>query len=549
MTRVCLIGCVFLVIGCGDGASTDEDAGIDDSGIDDAGPVLDAGICDTFECECEEDDDCAEHEVCDSSSGPGRVCACAPAYEDNGSGCEFAGAPLAPGFDDPAPWTTSGGAVLDGTAIGSDDAGEVRWSGDAICDSSGVSQTFTMPTYGRAEPLAFQITYRGDSESNEARPQVGINERWTRFPRRDSFFTQTSCLGEAGFGGDVEFRVDGHSVFCPNSDVSDELVVDRFELVRAEDVELDCPEPGFVLDGDFEGDGTAWTLLGDASVQDDIGQNGTRAARLQTATLCSIAAMTGVASLPLPATMASQALRFYWSGTPGRALQVLAADAFVSELTASGEATISTLCLPPHAAGLAREITFALPITGGMCANPDVRDFVVDAVEVVSEAKCGDDPFILDGDFELAVTGTVPGSWRFSGGDTRGTVGVVTGSAQSGDASLRFTAHEQCVFLSARATIVVPKPDATGGPALKYFYQADDNPETTLESQPGNGPLPEGGAGFVEETVCLNPALATQPQEVSFRMQRSGPCGTTFPEEEAFIDNVRVTTDPACPSE
>ena len=165
MTRICLIGGVLLVVGCGDGASTGEDAGIDDAGIDDAGiddagPVLDAGICDTFGCECDEDDDCAEHEVCDSSSGPGRVCACAPAYEDNGSGCEFAGAPLAPGFDDPAPWTTSGGAVLDATAIGSDDAGEVRWSGDAICDSSGVSQTFSMPTYGRAEPLAFQERFR-----------------------------------------------------------------------------------------------------------------------------------------------------------------------------------------------------------------------------------------------------------------------------------------------------------------------------------------------------------------------------------------------------
>ncbi len=547
MTRICLIGGVLLVIGCGGAASTDGNE--DDAGIDDAGPVLDANICDTFECECDEDDDCAEHEVCDSSSGPGSVCACAPAYEDNGSGCEFAGAPLAPGFDNPAPWTTSGGAVLDATAMGSDDLGEVRWPGDAICDSSGVSQTFTMPPYSRAEPLAFQITYRADGESTDARPQVGINETWSRLPRRFSFFTQTICLGQAGFGGDVEFRIDGHSVFCPSSDASDELVVDRFELVRAEDVELDCPEPGFVLDGDFEGDGTAWSPIGDALVQDGVGQNGTRAARLQTATLCSTASMTGVTSLPVSATLANQALRFYWNGTPGRALQVLAANVFVSELTASGEATVSTVCLPPHSRGLAREVTFTLPITSGTCADPDVRDFVVDAVEVVSEAECGDDPFLLDGDFELAGTEVVPSGWHFSGGGARGTVGVATGNAQSGDASLRFTGREQCLFVSARATMVVPKPDASGGPALKYFYQADNNPETTLESQPGDGPLPKGTAGFVEETVCLNPALATQPQEVSFRMRRSGPCGTTFPEEEAFIDNVRVTTDPACPSE
>jgi hypothetical protein len=541
MARVCLIGCLFLVIGCGDATSTNGDGGIDDGG-----PLPDADICDTVECECDEDDDCAEHEICDSSSGPGRVCACAPAYEDRGSGCEFAGAPLAPGFDDPAPWTTSGGAVLD--------AGEVMWSGDAICDGSSISQTFTMPSYGRAEPLAFQITYRNNRESSDARPQVGINESWSRLPRRfslSSFATQELCLGEAGFGGDVEFRIDGHSGFCPSSETSDELIVDRFEVVRAEDVGFECPDAGFVLDGDFEGDGTAWSPIGDASIQDGVGQDGTRAARLQTATLCSTAAMTGVVSLPVSTTMASQALRFYWNGTFARALQVRVADVFVPELTASGVATVSTVCLPPHSRGLAREITFALPSTPGMgmCGDPDVRDFIVDTVEVVSEPECGDDPFILDGDFELAMSGTVPGGWRFSGGGTRGTVGVVTGNAQSGDASLRLTAHEQCVFLSARATMVVPKPDATGGPAVKYFYRVDDNPETTLESRPGNGPLPEGTAAFVEETVCLNPALATQPQELVFTMQPSGPCGGTFPEEEAFMDNVRVTTDPACPSE
>jgi len=546
--RVCLIGCLFLVFGCGNDAGAGGDAGIDDGG-----QLPDADICDSVECECDTDDDCGAHEVCDTSSGPGRVCVCAPAYEDDGSGCQFAGAPLAPGFDDPAPWTTTGGAVLDATATGGDDPGEVTWSGDAICDGSRVLQTFAMPPYGRAEPLAFQVTYRGDSESFEARPQLAFNERWVRLPRRSEFFTQSFCLGEAGFGGDVEFRVDGHSGFCPTFAEVDELVVDRFEVVRAEDAEFECPAPGFVLDGDFEGDGTAWSPIGDASVQDGVGQNGTRAARLQTATLCSAAFMTGVASLPVSASMPNQALRFFWTGTAGRVLQVQAADAFVAELTASGEATVSTVCLPPHSRGLARAVTFALPITtgsdGSSCGDPDLRDFVVDTVEIVSEAACGDEPYLLDGDFELAVTGTVPGSWSFGGGGPRGSVGVVTGNAQNGDASLHFTAQQTCAFLSARATIVVPKPDATGGPALKYFYQVDDNPETSLESRPGNGPLPKGTAGFVEETVCLDPVLATQPQELVFTMQRIGPCDITFPEEEAFIDNVRVATDATCPSE
>ncbi|MBW2381791.1 MAG: hypothetical protein JRG70_20040 [Deltaproteobacteria bacterium] len=417
--RVCLIGCLFLVFGCGNDAGAGGDAGIDDGG-----QLPDADICDSVECECDTDDDCGAHEVCDTSSGPGRVCVCAPAYEDNGSGCAFAGAPLAPGFDDPAPWTTSGGAVLDATATGSDDPGEVTWSGEAICDGSGVSQTFAMPPYGRAEPLAFEITHRNNRESSDARPQIGIKEAWSRLPRRFEFFTQSICLGEAGFGGDVEFRIEGHSVFCPSSETSDELIVDRFEVVRAEDVGLECPDPGFVLDGDFDGDGTAWTPLVNASVQDGVGQNGTRAARLQTATLCSAAFMTGVASLPVSTSMPNQALRFFWNGTTGRVLQVRAADGVVADLTASDQATVSIVCLPPYTQGLARDVTFALPFTQAgtdqLCSDPDIRDFVVDTVEVVSEAECGDDPYLLDGDFELAATDTVPGGWRLGGADTRG---------------------------------------------------------------------------------------------------------------------------------
>ncbi|MBW1757241.1 MAG: hypothetical protein JRJ80_13850 [Deltaproteobacteria bacterium] len=76
MMRVCLIGCLFLVFGCGNDAGAGGDAGIDDGG-----QLPDADICDSVECECDTDDDCGAHEVCDTSSGPGRVCVCAPAYE------------------------------------------------------------------------------------------------------------------------------------------------------------------------------------------------------------------------------------------------------------------------------------------------------------------------------------------------------------------------------------------------------------------------------------------------------------------------------------
>ncbi len=542
MTRGCFIIFLCLQLACaGDAPVDDGDAGIDDGGM------MDADICDTVECDCDIDDDCAALEVCDSAP-MGRFCVCAPGYQGDGNACVFVGAPLAPGFDDAAPWTTTGGASLDPTAQGSDDPGEVRWPGNSICDGSSVFQTFTMAPADRVEPLAFEITYRGENLVFEARPQVGINEFWSRFPRRDEFSTQAVCLGEAGYGGDIEFRIDATSNFCPASDAQDELIVDRFEIVRAQDVGLECPDPGFALDGDFEGDGTAWSAIGDASVVDGIGQDGTRGAQLRTATVCSTAAFSGTVSLPLPSTLPSQALRFYWGGTAGRALQVFVADGFVAELVAggpSGSASTSTVCLPPHTRGLARSLTFSLPVTLGMCGSPDVRDFVVDSVQVTLEPACGDDPYVLDGDFELGGS-ALPTSWRFSGVGERGSVGIADGVAQSGNASLRFTAQQQGAFVSARTTVVVPKPDSTGGPAIKYFYQLGNNPETTLESRPGNGPLDENTSGFVEETVCLDAELATQPLELTFTMQRSGPPGVPFPEEQGFIDNVRLTTDASC---
>jgi hypothetical protein len=538
----CFIFLFLFSIGCGStSTATNEDGGVDDGGM------TDADICDTVDCDCDTDEDCAALEVCDSAP-MGRFCVCAPGYQSDGDGCVFVGAPLAPGFDDAAPWTTEGGAVLDPTAEGGDDPGVVTWPGDSICDDSRVFQVFPMARESRVDPLVFEITYRGENLEFEARPQVSINEHWARFPKRDDFFTQTSCLGEAGFGGDVEFRIDATSSFCPASDAADELIVDRFEILRAQDVGLECPEPGEVLDGDFGGDGSAWASIGDAMIEDGIGQNGSPAARLRTATRCSTAAFSGTLSLPLESNLANQALRFYWNGTAGRALQVLVADTFAAELIAGGgaSASTSTICLQPHTRGLARSVAFSLPVTSGMCGTPDLRDFVVDSIEVVSEPDCGDDPYLLDGDFELEGTGTAPTSWRFSGSGERGSVEIFDGLAQSGNASLRFTARQQCAFISARATVTVPKPDSTGGPAIKYFYRIGNNPETTLASRPGNGPLPEGGTEFVEETVCLDAALATQPLELVFTMQRSGPCDIGFPEEQGFIDNVRLTTDGSC---
>lgn len=545
LALVCLslVACADVVVG---------DGGTGGTGIEDAG--ADADVCDTVVCDCDIDEDCEAHEICDATSQPGRVCVCAPAYADNGGGCVFAGAPLAPGFDDAAPWTTTGAAVLDPDGTGSDDPGQVTWLAGAVCDGSSVRQTFAMPSYERAEPLAIQMTHQGRGDFYEPRPDLGINGKWVPVENRSTFATTEQCLGASGFGGDVEFRIEGYTSGCPSTDGVEELIVDRLEVVRAEDIGLDCPAPGSVRDGDFEGDGSAWTGIapsdGFAGVEDGVGTGGSRAARLRTATLCSAPSIAGVASWPLPSTVPSPALQFVWNGTAGRNLFIHSGGLTLAQLTATGATGASTVCLLPAIQGTAQDIKFALPSTAGFCADPDVRDFVLDDAELISEPGCGDEPLILDGDFEKALDGTLATGWILGDQEPRATAAVVGGGAQSGNASLLLAVRQECTGASAETTIVVPTPDVTGGPALKFFYRVGNNPETTTSSFPGDGPLPEGGLDFAEVTVCLDPNDATKPLNLRFVMSPGGgTCADTFPEEQARIDNVRVSTDPGCPIE
>lgn len=551
MIRSWLVGCAMLVVGCGGGANTGDGTGGLGGGTGGMGGVGTGGVggCETVTCECETDADCAEHETCDSSS-EGRICVCAAAYEDFGAGCEFTGAPLAPGFDDAEPWTTSGGAVLDAAAQGFDDPGVVTWVGEkSLCDASAVSQTFAMPPYSAAEPLVLELTFSGELDPpvfDAADAMVAFNEKWTRFPATGSFKTARTCLGDAAFDGDVAFRVDGAVRRCPSAL---ELSVDRLEVVRAEGGPLDCPVPGMVRDGNFDGDGSAWAMVGTATVEDGIGQGGSRAGRLRSQQHCETAKLTGLASWPLQRTLPNPALQFYWSGTNGRLLEVNVGNFELARFTASGTTEMSTVCLPPSSQGLAQNVAFRIPRTSETCDKPDVRDFTIDTVEVVSAPDCGENPYLVDGDFELALSGTVASGWATFFDPARGNASIGAGNAQNGNASLRLASRQRCGDVTARATFVVPKPDAVGGPALKYFYRVGTNPQTETSSRPGNGVLPEGNPDFVEETVCLNPALATKPQTLTFIIRPVGSiCTETFPEEEAFIDNVRVLTDAACSS-
>lgn len=566
MVRTLFLVCFTLVLslmtGCADVVGPEAGGGTGGGGTGGNGAMGGIDICDTQVCECDIDADCNSREVCDSTTGPGRVCVCAPTYVNNGGGCVFGGALLAPELDDADPWTTTGNVVLDPFGVDGLNPGQATWDNTAICDRDSVlSQSVVMPPYDRAEPFALDIVHVGSSGFGNPSPVLGINGRWISLDLNFPVESSLVCLGDAAYGGEVEFRVVGDTFTCPSPDAFDELLVDRLEVVRASDVGLECPAPGVVLDGDFEGNGSAWEGLapsdGFAGVQEGIGSDGSRAGRLQTATLCSEPTLDGLGSWPLPSTLESPALRFLWNGTSGRDLDVildsteLILDSMQAiSFTATGAAQTTTLCIAPAFLGLTTALRFGLPSTFGVCADPDVRDFVFDDLEVVSAPECGDDPYLVDGDFEGALDGSVSAGWSYVANEGEETVAVIGGDAQSGVAALELTIQQECGGPSARATAIVPEPDANGGPALKYFYRIESNPETETSSFPGNGVLPEGALDYAEETVCLDPEDAGRAILVSFSMSPgAGVCADTFPVERALFDNVRLTTDESCPSE
>lgn len=55
-------------------------------------------------------------------------------------------------------------------------------------------------------------------------------------------------------------------------------------------------------------------------------------------------------------------------------------------------------------------------------------------------------------------------------------------------------------------------------------------------------------ADYGERTICINPMYANRGLEVTLRLYSGeATCATTFALNEAFVDDVTVTTDPACP--
>lgn len=544
-------------------------------------------------CECTaatQDADCGVHQVCDES-GPGRTCKCAPAYADKGAGCVFAGAPRDPGFMDPTAWTPFGdGASVKATAAGPIDPGLAVITPNGMCTGAGLMQTFVMPPLSKAEPLKASVTFGianpapgvfvGGGFTGQVNVEVGGRFFADGLVSPNSYHTASFCLGDSDYGRPVNIRIMtlGGPTTCPSS-LPGAFTIDQFVVQPAATNE--CPPPGIVTNGDFEGTGGwAFTAVQGATtmILGNVGESSSRAAQLTTTTRCSEASLAGMVAIP--ARIANPAIDLYYGSPSGRAdgrLTVSLDGKHVSVLPARDTPGHSHICLPKWAIGTTGELRFLLQpdavgtgVSGNACTTPLAKTWTIDSVRIVSQATCGAIGDNTDPGFErIAIATGATVGWGLTDGfigDLKGASAAIVSSrsdAHTGAGVLQLAATSPCASeAGADLSFVVPSAQGAAGPALKLFANigttnVNSKTTVTIGASATSGTTVSVYAevrftipaqvGYAQHIVCIPKRLSNRLLTARFSTQAvGGDCLAPFPEERAFIDDVELTTDPSC---
>ncbi len=560
--RVVLVVCALLA-GCGEVVKTQPDAPID------------ADPCATNTCECTpetEATDCGQYEVCDVS-GSGRVCACAPAYAEMNGACVFAGAPADRGMAELTTWQISGTDItLDPSAAGNVDGGEASIGVEGVCSFASLTQTFTMPPRARSQPFKIAITHTADDPVfppvlSATTLQVRVGNQWFDMPvSRNVYRTDTFCLGESAYGGDVEFAVSSFGATECGQQTAARIRVDQIAVRVADPGE--CPEPGAIPNGDFEA-ASNWTFTtggtATAAITATDGEGTSRGALLSLPDRCARASMVGAIAVP---SGAGRALEVYTRGSGSSSrVAVKFADRPVATLQVTTQARSQRICIPSWAQGTTLNLTLATERSQDNTCSAAPRQIAFDNIRIVDEPTCMDGP-LTDPGFERITNVTGPATGWVLNNDVvnnlePGIAQVLNSapSAQTGSGSLRLSTNNECASSpSAAVAFTVPAAVGSAGPAVKVFGNAPANPRTTPFVALGLGaPLftfrsevPETGS-YVEVIRCIPPALSGRRLDLFLTMQDDdgGACQPAMPPptESVAYDSVSVTTDPSCPAQ
>ncbi|WP_437479492.1 hypothetical protein WME75_33690 [Sorangium sp. So ce1014] len=490
-------------------------------------------------------------------------CACTDGYAMVDGECVWQGGPLDPSFQSADTWSTTGAALVHPEAEGNGNPGAGVIGRDAVCQMAGFTQQLTMPDLACAEPLLLTFAARiGCDAAMDCLGPPGVGVRINGgFSNLDlmpssSFAPQRVCLGERAYGGPVEL------LFGPSrrSPLCDEAAGQGYTLafddvaIRPDEMS-ECPLPGQVLNGDFEGGAAGWTATpenGVSGIVSGLGQGGGKGGQLATTLFCQYPSLEGAVSAPLPsAALPNPALRIWSQGSPGAVLNVTLSTHQLTALTGTGEAQVAHVCLPRWALGMAHRLAFTYRNRNSQpCTAENKRDFTVDDLAFVSDDRCPGDTPLFDPGFENAGAGaSLSPTWVLTADDpARGSakLAVDAATAHSGDVSLSLSVKKPCREPSASTVFTVPEPEATAGPALKFWYRTSHLHAATASSTPG-ATLPSSES-WTQQTICLDPRTAGRPQHLSFKIGASGVCDEPLGHETLHVDDVEATTDASCPA-
>lgn len=455
---------------------------------------------------------CKAHEVCGDAGG----CVCVGGYVLSAGSCIFRGGPRDPSFENmPVAWTVEDGGSLAPLAQGANGLGTA-----SATYTSSISQSFDMPDFLDAEPLALNLVSR--------RPPCGGNPICvpplkaslsfgpgdiSAGPADTAFITSRICLGDLAYGRDTKLVLRGGQMGT---------IFDRADYVP----DATCPAPGTVRNGDFSAF-SGWTGTGGALIADGVGTAGSRAGKLSSPGCpMDFASASLAGEVSVPKDMKSPALRFAHRGSGGRRLQVNGAS-----VRETPSFTTDTVCVPRSSKGYAFPVLISAE--NGSCG---AYEAVVDDVTLVTSPSCGEGYF-FDGGFEGE-----PSHWIMSATRDVGISARVTSQqfiARTGASALELSGAVGCASgrTTAEQSITVPQSVGAAGPAVFFWYSSGASLFSVNDTiQPLSGP-------YSRAKVCLPPSRAGRSLPLVFALNASaGDCSTVR------VDDVELGNDLGCPA-
>lgn len=382
---------------------------------------------------------------------------------------------------------------------------------------------------------------------------VRLNDEALWFPSATLAYsdlkTQSACLGAGSRGPQTTMTVRGPTLTSWVGTVP--LALDSVTFAPDDT----CPSAGPVENGDFSLPLSArWTLVGAGAGRVTHGQlDGSPALRLERSTLCSSVSAATSLWIPLATELPHPAVRFTYLSP--LSAQSLSLDGQALQLLPASQPTAVTLCLTKAQRG--RVVSLKVdgpPSLSGACNEPDGRWIEVDDLAVTSEQACAGVEDGPEGTFEggFVPRGWLPTAWcTFASSCGDSAVGVDATGGRTGAAALRISRASRCEDTVVNAELRVPEASALGGPALKFAYRLpslNSGAQLSLTLDQWGVVLAPTSSWSVE-VVCLPRASAGTPVPLTFRLRGTGGlCGERYPVPDvAWVDDVQVTTDSACP--